>query len=102
MSVGMRLPVTTTLGPVVVLSMISLDGVDQVIEGSATRIGATAAPMVAPGPPVRTLAGVPDSVTRNTTLPCPALSYVSRALAGSQSSATPVGVARSRFHGLKA
>jgi hypothetical protein len=56
-------PVTTTSGPVVRLSEIALDDVDQVIDGSGARMGETVAPMVAPAPPVRTDAGVPDKAT---------------------------------------
>ena len=67
------LPVTTTWGPVVVLNMMELEGVDQVIVWSALA-GATVAPMVAPAAAVRMEAGVPDSVIRNGRLPAPAFS----------------------------
>ena len=58
------LAVTTTFGPVVLLNETRSDCVDHVTVASAARSGATAAPIVVPGPPVRIVAPLPVKAIR--------------------------------------
>ena len=60
--------VTTTFGPVVRLSEMRLEEVDHVMVSSFARLGVTVAPIVempvAPAPPVRIVAPLPDTAIR--------------------------------------
>src|ERR1700677_2803748 len=119
-------PVTVTILPLVVLIAINLDEVDQETASLTARVGCTVVVSIAPGPPVRidalpgastlangspagdapagraagTLGAAAFRPMRKTSLP--SFAYFSRTPAGSQSSALPVGAARSMFHGLNA